>query len=69
MITIKEYYSDTTSEKDKQIEITCSYCKGIYKLVDTLLEIPKNEDYDADDIIEHCPLCNHIGFLKDDYKH
>jgi hypothetical protein len=50
------------------IETTCSHCKGTYKLVDILLEIPENEDYETDDIVEHCPLCKHKTYLKDDYK-
>ena len=60
MITIEMYYSDVVFPEDLEEKTTCKYCKGIFRTVDTLLEIPENDDYDEDDIIEHCPLCNHM---------
>jgi hypothetical protein len=61
MITIKEYYSDTISSGDMKKKTTCKHCNGTYRTVDTLLEIPEDDDYNSDDIIEHCPLCNHLN--------
>ena len=56
MIKMKDYYSDVYVRSEDHY-ITCSKCNNRFLTGDILLDIPDNEDYTEDDIIECCPYC------------
>jgi len=56
MIKMKEYYSDVYTGSDDHF-ITCHKCNNEFLTGEILLNIPDDEDYTEDDIIECCPFC------------
>ena len=66
MIKAREYYSDVFIEEDDKQLIRCNWCEKEFKIGDLLLKINSDDnDYNEEDITEHCPYCETSGCLMD----
>lgn len=57
MVKAREYFSDVYTEDDDKDMFKCEHCNCEFKSGDLLLGIPDKEDYDEDEMAEHCPVC------------
>jgi len=60
MIKAREYYSDVYTEDDDKNIIKCEHCNCEFESGDMLLKIPNRDDYNEDEITEHCPKCKSV---------
>ena len=57
MIKMREYYSDVYKKEDDERMAECRSCNRTFLIGNTLLDIPEEEEYNEDEIIERCPYC------------